>query len=211
MKSMITTNGKYLFIALICNCFLSTVSAQTTEVPVRNWTFKTRVVMTGSSDHSDPDGYMVYSAISIEPSITRKISKIFSIELSVKSESHEVDILKGDEDGKDLPIGSVELLPVNCILRYSFKTQSEIHPYVGGGVNATFCWEKSGDLNSSDLTPGFGPAVQIGCDYYFNEQVLFNINIGWNKLKTDIKYGNSKAATLSLDPLSLGIGLGFNF
>jgi len=187
------------------------LKAQETVNGENKWIFKTRMIMTGSSDQSDPDGYMVYSAITFEPSISRKLSGVFSLELNLRTESHEVDFSENAEKGNETALGSIELLPVNLVFQAFLPTQSKFHPYAGAGMNLTVCWEKSGALNSRDLTPTFGPAVQLGTDIHFSSNMLFNVNVGWNSSRTELKDKELKIAELKMDPISLGVGLGFKF
>jgi outer membrane protein len=175
-----------------------------------NWTVKTRILMTGSSDRSDPNGYLVYSAITIEPSINRKINSNFSIDLNFRTESHEVDYTSKNEFTKDSALGSIELIPINLLVQYNFLISASQF-YVAAGGNATFCWEKSGALNPTDLTPGVGPSLQIGFDQTIHENLLLNLNIGWNSRETNIKIRNTKIARLEINPVALGIGLGYKF
>lgn len=166
--------------------------------------------MAGSSDRSEPEGYMIYSAPSIEPSVCRKLSEIFSVEMNVRTESREVDFtnpLLPD----DIPLGSVELLPVTVLLKAYLPSKRVFHPYAGAGMNVTFCWEKSSALNSLDLTPSFGHAIQLGMDIAVSTVIFLNFHTGWNLLRTNLKVQGNKIATFTLDPVSLGAGLGFRF
>jgi len=205
--------NKILLFAICSLLFAASVNSNAQETTPQNkkWSFRTRIVMTGSSDQSDPKGYLVYSAFAVEPSISRKLTNIFSLELNARTESHEVDITGNPESVEDIPLGSIELLPVNLLLRVTAPFKGCFHPYAGAGANFTVCWEKSGALNSQDLTPAFGYAVALGSDIDISSNVLFNVNAGWNTLRTDIKDKSEKTASLKIDPLSLGIGLGFNF
>lgn len=73
---------------LLCNLIFGVAElyAQDREEKNANWSFQTRLIMSGSSDESDPEGYIVYSTFSVEPSVTRKISKYFSLEMNVRTE-----------------------------------------------------------------------------------------------------------------------------
>ncbi len=186
-------------------------AAQTEEKEFKFWTIKTSFVLSGSSDNSDPDGYKVYSALSVEPAVVRRLSKTLAIELSVRTESHEVDAIDFSGANIYVPLGSIELLPVNFLLIYHIPITSSIHPYAGAGLNSTFCWEKSGWLNSTDLTPSFGPAIHLGMDVNLSSNMFFNFNLGWNKLQTEIEDWGFENVTLNIDPLSLKLGVGFNF
>lgn len=112
---------------------------------------------------------------------------------------------------REIPLGSVELLPFNLLFQYNLFQKEKARVYFGAGVNLTFCWEKSGTLNSDDLSPSFGPAIQLGCDLNLSKVAFVNLNAGWNGLKTDLKAGDLVLATLQMDPLLLGVGIGFDF
>ena len=57
------------------------------------WTFTTRLLATGSSDESEPAGYKIYSAFTLEASLRRTFSRVVGAELTVRTESREVDSL----------------------------------------------------------------------------------------------------------------------
>lgn len=202
-----------LLLAAFCLLLIASVKSNAQETTPQNnkWSFRTRIVMTGSSDQSDPKGYIVYSAFAVEPSINRKLTKIFSLDLNARTESHEVDIIGNPESVEDIPLGSIELIPVNLLLTATVPLKGRFHPYAGAGANFTVCWEKSGSFNSQDLTPALGYAVALGSDIDISSNVLFNVNVGWNTLRTDIEDKGIKIASLKIDPLSIGLGLGFRF
>ena len=67
-------------------------------------------------------------------------------------------------------------------------------------------------LDSTDLTPGFGLAVQGGLDIAVGRRALVNIDLRWNQLETDLEAEDgSRIARLTIDPLTVGFGLGFRF
>ncbi|TAH44282.1 MAG: OmpW family protein [Bacteroidetes bacterium] len=196
----------YLFQVL----HVSNLQAQEFNQESLYWTVKTRLILTGSSDHSVPAGYMVYSSLSFEPSVARTLTKNLALELNIRIESHEIDSMTvGINEG--LALGSVELIPINLIFQYRPFIKGNVLPYLGIGINYSIFWEKSGSLNSTDLSPGFGPSVQLGMDVDLRKNLLLNFQLSWNTLRTDIKSNGSKLANLKIDPLALGIGFGYRF
>jgi outer membrane protein len=196
-----------LLLVLITAWVTASAAAQTTAAD-QGWTFTTRVLVTGSSDESDPPGYQVYSTFALEAGLRRALGTAFSAELNVHTESREVDSLV--PGGEDRRLGSLELLPLNFFLQYR-RSGGTFHPYAGLGVNATFAWEKSGVLDSVDMQPGFGPAIQIGADLDLSSQVLLNADLRWNRLRADLENKGVPLTGIRLDPLALGVGLGFRF
>lgn len=179
------------------------------SLPGHAWIYRNRVIMTGSSDHSDPDGYMVFSALTLEAGISRQFSRVLAAELTIRTESHEVDFT--DSLGVNNRLGSIEFLPINLLLQFYLPMKGAVHPYLGVGGNATICWEKSGTLDTLPLSNSIGPALQAGVDFDIGAYALFNIDIKWNMMRTDIQTGGTTIATLMVDPITFGIGLGFRF
>jgi outer membrane protein W len=172
------------------------------------WTFATRLLVTGSSDHSDPAGFQVYSSFALEAALRRSLGRSLGAELTIRTESREIDSLV--PAGEDRRLGSIELLPINLFLQYRLGGGS-IRPYIGAGVSATFAWEKSGLLDSTDMKGSLGPAIQLGADLDLSSSMLLNADLKWNRTRLDLKNGDITLADIRLDPLSLGLGLGFRF
>jgi len=171
----------------------------------RAWTLRTRAVMSGSSTHSEPAGYKVYSGIGVEAGVARQLSRAFALELAMRTESREVDVDSGT--GTDTRLGSLELLPISLMVQYS-PLAGAFRPYVGAGVNLTVCWEKSGALDDTQVSPSVGPAVQAGIDVALSSVLFLNLDVKWNLLRTDVSAQGTNVATLEIDPLTLGLGLG---
>jgi outer membrane protein len=174
-----------------------------------SWTFTTRLVATGSSDESDPPGYQVYSAFTLEAALRRSLGRLLAAEATVRTESREVDSLV--PAGEDRRLGSLELLPVSLLLQFRVPTHGRVRPYLGAGVNLTVAWEKSGALDSVDMAGSVGPAVQLGADWELSSRALLNLDIRWNTLTADLDEGGARLASLKVDPLTLGVGVGFRF
>ena len=205
--STVLTKRFPLLVLLVTAWVTAAASAQTTTAN-QGWTFTTRVLVTGSSDESEPPGYQVYSTFALEAGLRRVLGTSFSAELNVHTESREVDSLV--PEGEDRRLGSLELLPLNFFLQYR-RSGGTFHPYAGLGVNATFAWEKSGVLDSVDMQPSFGPAIQVGADFDLSPQVLLNADVRWNRLPADLENNGVPFTQLRMDPLALGAGLGFRF
>ncbi|HKI96242.1 MAG TPA: OmpW family outer membrane protein [Gemmatimonadales bacterium] len=172
-----------------------------------DWTFQTRAIVTGSSDRSDPTGYTVYTALAWEAGIARTMPRGFAIELSVRTESREVDLAA--PPGPDLRLGSLEVVPVNLLVRYALPPRRTVRPYVGLGATLTMVWEKSGALDADGFSPSIGPAVEGGVDVELTPTVLLTGIFRWNVWRTDRRVAGVTVATLKIDPATLGVGLAF--
>ena len=78
--------------------------------PEPGWTLRTRVVMSGSSDHSEPAGFEVYSGIGVEAALSRRLTRRLSTELTLRFEPREVD--RQTSPGQAESLGSVELTAI---------------------------------------------------------------------------------------------------
>ena len=173
------------------------------------WGFRTRAIASGDSHESTPANYKAYSGIAIEAALRRALGARLAAELSLHTESREIDHLNPGAPADRL--GSLEMLPGTLALLYRFRTGGSFHPYAGAGVTLTLTWEKSGVLDSLDVPAHFGPAVQLGFDQELGRTVLFNFDLRWNALHADIENHGARLAQIKIDPITLGAGMGFRF
>jgi outer membrane protein len=185
------------------------VAAQVEDSRDGPWLFTTRLLMTGSSDRSEPAGFQVYSAFTLEAGLRRSLGRNLAAELTIRTESREVDSLVPAGEARRL--GSLELLPIDLLLQFHLPTGGALHPYVGAGVNLTVAWEKSGLLDSTDMAGSVGPAIQLGTDLDLSRYAVLNLDLKWNAMTATLENGGSRLTRIDLDPLSLGIGAGFRF
>lgn len=197
------------FITLLIFYHAICLKAETPVAGSESWIFRTRAVISGNSYESDPAGFKAYSGISLETGITRLFGKVWAAELNVRTESREID--RGVESGPAERLGSMEFLPIDLTLLYRPSISKRISPYLGFGANMTTVWEKSGVLDSLDVDFGVGPAVQFGFDYDLNRRALLNFDLCWHTLKTNISINGSHFAKLKIDPIAIGLGVGFRF
>lgn len=149
----------------------------------------------------------MYSGLGLEASAIRSMGSHWSAEACVRTESREVD--------EELPfgpanrLGSLELLPVTLTARCTPFISGGFQPYAGAGACLTVAWEKSGVLDSLDVGTHFGPAAQLGFNLALGSNALFNFDLRWNSLTIDIKNNGVSLTKLEVNPLSLGVGMGF--
>jgi len=112
-------------------------------------------------------------------------------------------------------LGSFKQLPPTLTLQYHFIPDGKFRPYVGAGINYT---RISGvDLKTSTGTvltlddSSVGGAMQAGVDIPINKNLSFNFDVKKIYISTDVKIGGEKVSNLKLDPLAIGVGLGWRF
>ena len=107
-------------------------------------------------------------------------------------------------------IGSFKHLPPTLTLQYHFDMQG-FKPYVGAGVNYT-------RLSSVNLPAGvtadhnsFGPALQVGVDIPVSKNMYLNFDLKKVYIHTDVSAAGVKLGRFKVDPILLGVGLGWRF
>jgi outer membrane protein len=107
-------------------------------------------------------------------------------------------------------IGTLKHLPPTLTLQYHFPMQG-LKPYVGAGINYT-------RFSSVDLPAGlsidrnsWGGALQVGVDIPLSKSMVFNVDVKKVYIRTDVHAAGSKINTFKVDPVLVGVGLGWTF
>ncbi len=118
-----------------------------------------------------------------------------------------------------LGLGTVRLLPPTITGQYHFFTKSRISPYVGAGWNYSFLFGEKNDNSSTGTGKttfgnATGPAVQAGVDIALVGGLSLNLDVKkiWWVDGSAVKANNGALkAAANLDPLLVGIGVGYRF
>lgn len=113
-------------------------------------------------------------------------------------------------------IGSVKQLPPTLLAQYHFTNFGAFKPYVGAGVNYTrFSSVKWADsvtaLEPSIKKNSWGGALQVGFDYALDKNWSLNFDVKKVYMKTDVSLGGQKIGDLKIDPILVGVGVGYRF
>ena len=109
-------------------------------------------------------------------------------------------------------LGTFKHLPPTLTAQYHFTNFDGYKPYVGAGVNFT----RISDVN----IPGFsldnhsyGFALQAGVDVPLTKQVSLNFDVKKVQIQTSVYSASTgaSAGTLKLDPVLVGLGVGYRF
>jgi outer membrane protein len=109
-------------------------------------------------------------------------------------------------------IGTITQLPPTLLLQYHFTNLNGYKPYVGAGINYTKF--TTSDIASGAVTPdssSWGGALQVGVDVPLSGNMYFNFDVKKVLIKTNINAGGNSVGTLKVDPLLVGVGLGWRF
>ncbi|MQA23218.1 OmpW/AlkL family protein [Rugamonas rivuli] len=109
-------------------------------------------------------------------------------------------------------IGSFKHLPPTLLLQYHFVNDSPFKPYLGAGVNYT-------TMSKVDILGGkgglehdsFGLALQAGVDYAIDKKWSVNFDVKKVQIRSDVFIAGAKVSRVKVDPLMVGVGVGYRF
>lgn len=108
-------------------------------------------------------------------------------------------------------IGSLKHLPPTLSLQYHFTNFSKFKPYVGAGLNYTRFSSVRLPAGVSIDKNSFGLAVGAGVDYEIARNVYLNLDVKKVQIKTEVKAAGSELGDFKVDPLLVGVGVGWRF
>ena len=117
----------------------------------------------------------------------------------------------------DVDVGNVWALPPTLTLQYHFMPHSAFSPYIGAGLNVTFWYGASAanpPVTHFSVGTGVGPAIQAGIDYNISGHWFANLDVKQIFLNTNAHVdalGTTVKAHTALDPLVVGLGVGYRF
>jgi outer membrane protein len=177
------------------------------------WQVRARAVHINPVDKSDPVGGVgasdrlgVSDKTIPEVDITYFVTPNIAAELVLTyPQKHDVYL-----DGKT--IGTFKHLPPTLLAQYHFSPASQLSPYVGVGVNwTTFSKNKILNGTASLEHDSFGLALQAGVDYKLDKNWSLNLDVKKVQIRSDVLIGGAKASKVKVDPVLLGVGVGYRF
>lgn len=114
-------------------------------------------------------------------------------------------------------IGTLKHLPPTLSLQYHFAPNDAFRPYVGVGLNYTiFSDVKFISAVDTALSPSVkhtstGLGFQVGFDYEISKNLYLNVDIKKVKIGTKVYSKGTEVGTFKVDPLLIGVGVGFHF
>ncbi|WP_426193188.1 OmpW/AlkL family protein [Massilia sp. DWR3-1-1] len=109
-------------------------------------------------------------------------------------------------------IGTFKHLPPTLTAQYHFLPGATINPYLGVGVNYTLI-SKVNLLNGAAGLEhdSFGLALQAGADYRIDDRWSINFDVKKVQIRSDVNIAGARASRVKVDPLMLGVGVGYRF
>ena len=193
-----------LAVAVLCALTSGAAFAQQAESP---WLVRVRAVHLDSANKDSTGlGLSVNNKTIPEVDITYFFNKNVAAEL-ILTVPQKHDLSSSVLGGR---IGSLKHLPPSLLLQYHFDAPG-FKPYVGAGVNYTRFSNVNLPAGVDIDRNSWGGALQVGVDIPLNKNLSLNFDVKKVYIKTDVFSGGVKAGTFKVDPVLVGVGLGWRF
>ena len=177
------------------------------------WLVRVRAVHIDPADKSDPiggsgasDRLHVSDKWIPEVDISYFFTPNWAAELILTyPQKHDVTL-----DGQR--IGSFRHLPPTLTAQYHFLPGAQIDPYVGAGINYTLI-SKVDILNGAGRLEhdSIGGALQAGVDVRLDGKWSLNVDVKKVQIRSDVNIAGVRASRVKVDPVLIGVGLGYRF
>ena len=107
-------------------------------------------------------------------------------------------------------IGTVTHLPPTLLVQYHFDAGG-FKPYVGAGVNYTRFTAVNLPAGVDAKRDSFGGALQLGVDIPLSGNMYLNFDVKKVYLGTEVSVAGSNKGSFKVDPLLVGLGIGWRF
>ena len=182
-----------------------------------DWLIRARAlaIQTNADGSSNEMGGSVKTGDDVIPEIdiTYYITDNVSVETMLVVAEYNVQ-LDGSALG-NMDVGTVKKLPATITIKYHLNKFGDVVPYFGAGASYTvfFDEEVGRDINNIDYSNELGFVMQIGVDYEIAENTYFNIDVKKFIIDADMRMNNQtiNANSVGINPLMIGIGVGYRF
>jgi outer membrane protein len=174
------------------------------------WQVRARALFVAPSEHSTLPVQIDNSFVP-ELDVSYFVDKHWALELIAAVTPHTVAV-QGLGD-----LADVWLLPPTLTVQYHLDPDGQsIRPYVGAGINYTtfFGVDEAAGINKVKLDDSFGLALQAGFDIPFGGGWSANVDVKKIFISTDatvVTPGPTIKASVDIDPVVVGIGVGYRY
>ena len=143
-----------------------------------------------------------------EVDFTYFITENIAAELIAATAEHEITHSAAGD------LGDAWILPPTLTLQYHFTPDNKFSPYVGAGINYSYFYgeDTAAGLTDLEVEGGWGTALQVGADYWINDNWGLNLDVKKLWLNIDGKLnGGAVRADVDLDPWIVGAGASYRF
>jgi outer membrane protein len=162
----------------------------------------------------------VSTSVMPEVDVTYMASDRIGFELIAATTKHKASGRSGTT-GTIGKLASTWVLPPTLTAQYHFNPRGHVRPYVGAGLNYSIFWNEKASTGLRTavgrtrvrMSDSFGWAAQAGVDVDISPRMFVNLDIKYIDLDTTARLSTSAIGTqrvrLHLDPLVVGVGVGF--
>ena len=177
------------------------------------WLVRARVVQIDTANKSAPVGGVGASdRIHVSDKTIPEIDISYFFTPNIAAELILTYPQKHDVKLDGAKIGTFKHLPPSLLLQYHFTNSTPFKPYVGAGINYTRISSVNLLNGGADLeNDSFGYAVQAGLDYAIDKNWSLNFDVKKVQIRSDVFIGGAKASRVKVDPVLLGVGVGYRF
>ncbi|HLO96880.1 MAG TPA: OmpW family outer membrane protein [Burkholderiaceae bacterium] len=186
-------------------------AAQAAESP---WLMRVRAVNLDSANKDDTGlGLTINNKVIPEVDFSYFISPNLAAELILTYPQKHT--LSSSAAGGE--IGTLKHLPPTLSLQYHFAPNDAFRPYVGAGLNYTifsnveFAPAVDTALSPSVKHTSVGLSFQVGFDYEISKNLYLNVDVKKVQIGTKVYSKGTEVGKFKVDPLLVGVGLGFRF
>lgn len=207
------SKSKAIAAAVLATLSLTGVATSSAVAQESPWLVRVRAVNLNTADKSDPVGGVGASdrlTVSDKTIPEFDVSYFFTPNLAAElvltyPQKHNVYL-----DGAN--IGSFKHLPPSLLVQYHFTPDAPLKPYVGAGINYTTL-SKVRLLNGQGSLEhdSVGLVLQAGVDYAVAKQWSINFDVKKAQIRSDVMVGGAKVSRVKVDPLMIGVGVGYRF
>lgn len=207
------SKSKAIAAAVLATLSLTGVATSSAAAQESPWLVRVRAVNLNTADKSDPVGGVGASdrlTVSDKTIPEFDVSYFFTPNLAAElvltyPQKHNVYL-----DGAN--IGSFKHLPPSLLAQYHFTPDAPLKPYVGAGINYTTL-SKVRLLNGQGSLEhdSVGLVLQAGVDYAVAKQWSLNFDVKKARIRSDVMVGGAKVSRVKVDPLMIGVGVGYRF
>lgn len=207
---------------------MTTLAGPAAALEQGDWLVRLRAIGVFPTDDSggiSPD--LLTSSLEAQPAVMPELDFTYmatdniGLELILATTPHDVDG-KGAISGLN-KVADSWLLPPTLLVQWHFLPKSQFRPYVGAGINYTITYGEDatsslegalGGPTKVRLSDSVGWAVQAGIDVGIDENWFVNLDVKYIDIDVDadiITGGTKRTADVSIDPVIVGLGVGYRF
>lgn len=197
---------KKQLIAVAALCALMSSTAMAQQAKEGPWMVRVRAVQLNSAN-TDATGLKLTINDKVLPEVdfSYYFSKEWAAEL-ILTVPQEQDVKSGGTK-----IGTFKHLPPTLTVQYHMDAGT-FRPYVGAGINYTRISDVNILSGGANLDRNsFGAALQAGVDIGLGNGMYFNVDVKKAYIHTDVSVGSANKGSFKVDPLLVGLGIGWRF